>query len=230
MSKTSDAIRGAWEKDAGFSPPRRPRHPARGRRPDPRATELPNGPNVDNLTLSGPFPNPIPAAHGERGLDARRSLPPAAGVAWRFVRGCTGRGGRGSPRSSGWSSSTSRSSYGCTRSASPSSTARSVPSSSACCAGSSRVAWSSTASHAFGAARVGPACSARFPAAAGASVRHAKRRSSSCGRSGYRRKCSSQSRIVTSSGGRRGARDRGQPSLTPDRHAIPSLDRHAGRP
>ena len=34
---------------------------------------------------------------------------------------------------------------------------------------------------------------------AGASVRHAKRRSSSCGRSGCRRKCSSRSRIVTSS-------------------------------
>ena len=61
------------------------------------------------------------------------------------------------------------------------------------------VASSSTASHAFGAARAGRACSARSLAAAGLSARHARRRSSSCGRSGCRRKCSSPFRIVTSS-------------------------------
>jgi len=80
------------------------------------------------------------AAHGSPVPTSRRSLPPVCGLVWRSVRGCTGRGGRGSPRSFVWSSSTSRSSCACTRSGSPRRTARSAPWSSACGAGSSRVA------------------------------------------------------------------------------------------
>ena len=141
----------------------------------------------------------LPAAHRGLVLDSRRSLPPAVGVAWRSVRGCTGRVGRGSPRSSGSSSSTSRSSCAFIRRGSPRRTVRCGWWWSACCAGSSNVGSCRTASQGPNVRPAARATWSRFLAGGETSARHVRKRSSSYGPSGCRRKCSSPCRIVMSS-------------------------------
>jgi len=103
-------------------------------RPDPSAAETASRPLLAGL-------------EGMRRSRCRRTLSHRL-VGWcgDQLSGLQAKTGPASPRSSAWSSSTSRSSSACTRSDSPECTARCVGWSSACCGGSCAVAWSNTAS------------------------------------------------------------------------------------
>ncbi len=116
------------------------------------------------------------AAHRGLVLDSRRSLPPALGVAWRSVRGRTGRVRRGSPRSSASSSSTSRSCCAFIRRGSPRRTARCGRWWSGCCAGSSSAVWQSMASQGPNVRPAARATWSRFLAGGETSARHVRKK------------------------------------------------------
>jgi hypothetical protein len=124
---------------------------------------------------------------------------PHLGMSGDHVTGCTGQGGRGSRRFSGWRSSTSRSYCGRGRSALHAPTTLCGQWSSGCCGSSSSAGSSSTALRGCGAPGAVAACSSPFPAVAEASVPRVRRRSRCCGPSGCGRSCSLRWPTVTSS-------------------------------